>query len=149
MVEPRQSTGNDVTQSSQANSPRRLTKQSAFESPNDVQTNILNSISNAISLGQKNGQTITQRQRLRKTGPFVVDSQSVPDNRIKYAGSWAPPPYEPEADTKKAPQNGPNGHKPVTFHGHFTDFSAIHFSFLPLDTISIRTDVSRTIGQQQ
>lgn len=33
---------------------------------------------------------MTQRQRLRKTGPFAVDSQQIPDARIKYAGSWAP-----------------------------------------------------------
>lgn len=33
---------------------------------------------------------LTQRQRLRKIGPFAVDSQSIPDSRTQFAGSWPP-----------------------------------------------------------
>lgn len=39
-----------------------------------------------------------QRQRLRKIGPFAVDSQSIPDSRTKYAGSWPPPHYESDSE---------------------------------------------------
>lgn len=115
-----QSTGNDVTHSSQANSPRRLTKQSAFELPHsDIQHNVLNSISNAISAtNQKNDPVLTQRQRLRKAGPFAVDSQSIPDSRIKYAGSWPPTSYESDSDNMNSngPQKyGTNAAKQVIF----------------------------------
>lgn len=43
-----------------------------------------------VSNGAKEESYLTQRQRLRKIGPFAVDSQSIPDCRIKYAGAWAP-----------------------------------------------------------
>lgn len=33
---------------------------------------------------------MTQRQRLRKIGPFAVDSQSIPDSRTQFAGYWPP-----------------------------------------------------------
>lgn len=56
-----------------------------------------------------------QRQRLRKTGPFVVHSQSIPDSRAKYAGSWAPPAYESDSEHNfgTTPQTAPNGQKQV------------------------------------
>lgn len=110
-----QSTGNDITQSSQANSPRRLTKQSALESPtNDVNTTVLNANTNAqthekakvpaMHTSKKDEIAPTQRQRLRKIGPFAVDSQSIPDSRTKYAGAWPPPAYESDLE-----QNHPTG----------------------------------------
>lgn len=91
------STGNDITHSSQANSPRRLMKQSAFESPiNDNQ--ILNTGGTPFATAAGKDAILTQRQRLRKTGPFVVHSQSIPDSRTKYAGSWPPPQYESDSE---------------------------------------------------
>lgn len=122
-MSPPKSTGNDITHSSQANSPRRLTKQSAFESPtNDVQGTILNSISGVITqttnLNQKDDSVLTQRQRFRKAGPFAVDSQSIPDSRTKYAGSWPPPAYEsdPENHFNSGGQQTANGQKSVNLN---------------------------------
>lgn len=40
---------------------------------------------------------MSQRQRLRKIGPFAVDSQSIPDSRTKYAGAW-PPGYDSDSE---------------------------------------------------
>lgn len=106
-----QSTGNDVSQNSRANSPRRLTKQTALESPTtEAKTNILYSPrphahhdrTTAGNNTKKEETTAQQRQRLRKVGPFAVDSQSIPDSRVKYAGSWPPPAYESDGE------NGPN-----------------------------------------
>lgn len=110
------STGNDITHSSQANSPRRLMKQSAFESPtNDNQSNILNTVGTPFATAAGKDAILTQRQRLRKTGPFVVHSQSIPDSRIKYAGSWPPPQYEAETDNNNTfappPTTGTTGQK--------------------------------------
>lgn len=107
------STGNDITHSSQVNSPRRLMKQSAFESPtNDVQMNTAATGSGFITAAGKDS-ILTQRQRLRKNGPFVVHSQSIPDSRTKYAGSWAPPAYESDTDSHNAPGPQTNGQKQV------------------------------------
>lgn len=111
-----QSTGNDVTHSSQMNSPRRLTKQSAFESPtNDVQSNAVNACSASTPFTTTSGKDsiLTQRQRLRKTGPFVVQSQSIADSRIKYAGSWAPPAYDSDSENNHAAGPHINGQKQV------------------------------------
>ncbi|XP_055321973.1 protein unc-79 homolog isoform X3 [Sitodiplosis mosellana] len=95
--EKSESTGNDITHSSQANSPRRLMKQSAFESPsNENRSNAYDGTPFATAAGKD--AILTQRQRLRKTGPFVVHSQSIPDSRAKYAGSWAPPQYESDSE---------------------------------------------------
>lgn len=41
-------------------------------------------------VGPKEESFRSQRQRLRKIGPFAVDSQSIPDSRTNFAGSWAP-----------------------------------------------------------
>lgn len=115
-----QSTGNDVTHSSQATSPRRLTKQSAFESPTNDQTaagadrpqTVVNA--NVHGANQKADTVTTQRQRLRKAGPFVVDSQSIPDSRTKYAGAW-PPAYENDSEGNDSAAQ-PSGAKIVRFH---------------------------------
>lgn len=113
-----QSTGNDVSLNSRANSPRRLTKQTALESPTaETKAGALHSPRThahseraAGSSGynvRKDETSAQQRQRLRKIGPFAVDSQSIPDSRSKYAGSWPPPAYESDGDGRLAP-NAPN-----------------------------------------
>ncbi|XP_031621809.1 protein unc-79 homolog isoform X2 [Contarinia nasturtii] len=116
--EKSESTGNDITHSSQANSPRRLMKQSAFESPSSEAQS-----SNALASGNCCGtpfataagkDSILSQRRLRKTGPFVVHSQSIPDSRIKYAGSWAPPQYESDSEnnnTSAHPTTATSGQK--------------------------------------
>lgn len=94
-------------------------KQSAFESPtNDAQSNVLNSGPGTAPFTTAAGKDsiLSQRQRLRKTGPFVVHSQSIPDSRIKYAGSWAPPRTSYESDSENnnmSAQQAANGQKQV------------------------------------
>lgn len=93
------------SQHSRATSPRRLIKQVALESPptnasdeyssshQHQQTTTYKTVSHEIKSDKCNAKEesySTQRQRLRKIGPFAVDSQQVPDARIKYAGSWPP-----------------------------------------------------------
>lgn len=119
-----QSTGNDISQNSRANSPRRLTKQIALESPtNDTQaesSNVLKPISHyeksqghPVTTAKKEETAAMQRQRLRKAGPFAVDSQSIPDSRVKYAGSWPPPAYEADHDHHCNNHSSTTGIKPV------------------------------------
>lgn len=100
-----------MTHSSQTNSPRRLTKQIALESPTDSHTNSTNRsgrenrASSIHSMGIiKKDDMLTQRQRLRKIGPFAVDSQTIPDSRTKYAGAW-PPPYDSDSDPGQSQTN--------------------------------------------
>lgn len=99
-------------------SPRRLIKQIALESPtNDVHASEKNvkppsgndKISHTYAIPNK--KDVTQRQRLRKIGPFAVDSQSIPDSRVKYAGSWPPPSYESDAEANNG-HTATNGQKP-------------------------------------
>lgn len=99
-----QSTGNEMTHSSQTNSPRRLTKQIAMELPTDtyVQSNSRTRAAppqtqGAATATKANETMMNQRQRLRKIGPFAVDSQSIPDSRTKYAGAW-PPSYDSDSE---------------------------------------------------
>lgn len=90
---------------SRVTSPRRLIKQVALESPPnshqllDATSNVVRSVTHEFKSSEPRNQNnqvnkddpyVTQRQRLRKVGPFAVDSQSIPDSRIKYAGAWAP-----------------------------------------------------------
>lgn len=93
-----------LPQHSRATSPRRLIKQVALESPptnasdelsssaqQHQQTTTFKVVAHEIKSDKphaKEESYLTQRQRLRK--PFAVDSQQLPDSRIKYAGSWAP-----------------------------------------------------------
>lgn len=80
-------------------------KQSAFESPpNDIPTSTVNACSASTPFTTTAGKDsiLSQRQRLRKTGPFVVQSQSIADSRIKYAGSWAPPAYDSDSEINNA-----------------------------------------------
>jgi protein unc-79 len=112
----------DVTPTTRANSPRKLIKQVALESPpnnanqnDDPHNTILKSISSSAVKNDKGGNLKndsfkTQRQRLRKVGPFAIGSQSIPDDsKMKYAGCW--PPHDPDdsdgdnEDTQ--PQNNP------------------------------------------
>lgn len=78
---------------------------------------VLNAISGTITQSnhQKDESMVTQRQRLRKAGPFAVDSQSIPDSRTKYAGSWPPPAYESESENNvhSGAQHTQNGQKSV------------------------------------
>lgn len=123
IFQSKQSTGNDISQNSRANSPRRLTKQTALESPtNDTQTeggNMLKPVSHYeksqghhVASVKKEETAAMQRQRIRKAGPFAVDSQSIPDSRVKYAGSWPPPVYE-DHDQHCNNHSSTTGQKPV------------------------------------
>lgn len=73
----------------------------ALDSPNlqnaDYPTTMIRSVTQELKHQERNQSSVTkeetlltQRQRFRKIGPFAVDSQSIPDIRIKYAGAWAP-----------------------------------------------------------
>lgn len=117
-----QSTGNDITHSSQTNSPRRLTKQIALESPStDLHPNASHAMprdrltaTSYMTNASRKDEPMTsnqQRQRLRKIGPFAVDSQSIPDSRTKYAGSWPPPCYESDSEIGNT-SSKPNDPKP-------------------------------------
>lgn len=110
------------SQHSRATSPRRLIKQVALESPptnasdelspsnQHQQTTTLKVVSHEIKSDKssaKEDSYLTQRQRLRKIGPFAVDSQQIPDPRLKYAGSWAPQDESSKTETEN--QNDENG----------------------------------------
>lgn len=92
-------------------SPRRLIKQVALESPPlsnymlDIQSTMYRSVTQEFKADKssmaasgtganvgpaKEEAYMTQRQRLRKIGPFAVDSQSIPDSRTQFAGYWPP-----------------------------------------------------------
>lgn len=92
-------------------------KQSAFESPinDNMQTNAATASSGATPFTTAAGKDsiLTQRQRLRKTGPFVVHSQSIADIRTKYAGAWAPPAYESDSENNQTCGPQMNGQKQV------------------------------------
>ncbi|XP_055384456.1 protein unc-79 homolog isoform X2 [Condylostylus longicornis] len=99
-----ESTKEDISTSTRTNSPRKLIKQVALESPpnaqGDIHTTILKSVSHDPK--QQNGTNIDKKvdlntqppgrakPKLRKVGPFAVDSQSIPDVRSRFAGSWPP-----------------------------------------------------------
>lgn len=118
------------SQHSRATSPRRLIKQVALESPptnasdelstsnQHQQTTTLKIVSHEVKPDKYNAKEesfVTQRQRLRKTGPFAVDSQQIPDSRIKYAGSWAPQSAFAKGETENpAEENGDDGNDQYT-----------------------------------
>lgn len=100
---------------SRATSPRRLIKQVALESPptnasdelstshQHQHTTTLKVVSHEIKSDKstaKEESYLTQRQRLRKAGPFAVDSQQIPDAKIKYAGSWEPQSAKDETENQ-------------------------------------------------
>lgn len=125
------STKDDVTPSSRTQSPRRLIKQVALESPpnaNAPTTNISTAAqdlhSSILKTVQQDTKTATQtaanaahriaaeaqKRPRQKLAPFNVDSNAIPDIRSRYAGSWPPPPYRPpeERDEDEA-EEGTNG----------------------------------------
>ncbi|KAG4066741.1 hypothetical protein HA402_012808 [Bradysia odoriphaga] len=112
------------SQHSRATSPRRLIKQVALESPptnasdeyssshQHQHTTTFKTVSHEIKSDKCNAKEesyLTQRQRLRKTGPFAVDSQQIPDARIKYAGSWPPQDAYLKDDTENQDDDGGGG----------------------------------------
>ncbi|XP_063709308.1 protein unc-79 homolog isoform X4 [Culicoides brevitarsis] len=87
----------DITPTSRGTSPRRLKKQFALhESPpnvghsDDVHSTLVKSVTHDIKVEKHNGSIKGSRQRLRKVGPFAIGSQTIPDSKARYAGSWAP-----------------------------------------------------------
>lgn len=88
---------------SRTTSPRRLTKQTALidspplqnaESPLDLHAALLKAVGHEPKERSKAEQLRPQRQRLRKIGPFAIDSIQIPDSRLKFAGSWQPSNYK-------------------------------------------------------
>ncbi|XP_037956514.1 protein unc-79 homolog isoform X2 [Teleopsis dalmanni] len=126
-----ESTKDDVTPSSRTNSPRRLIKQVALESPpnattaltQDLHTSILKTVSQELKPHLTNGfgtgtnvsatRADSGKKPRQKLVPFTMDSNAMPDIRSRFAGSWPPPPYqppeEPFEDTEDDNDNG-NGH---------------------------------------
>ncbi|XP_016960486.1 protein unc-79 homolog isoform X6 [Drosophila biarmipes] len=108
-----ESTKDDVTPSSRTNSPRRLIKQVALESPpnpnaqlpsqpsTDLHTSILKNVQQELkqSAGASGGAGLTTSSSIKrprqKLAPFNVDSNAIPDIRSRFAGSWPPPPFQP------------------------------------------------------
>ncbi|XP_037730939.1 protein unc-79 homolog isoform X2 [Drosophila subpulchrella] len=108
-----ESTKDDITPSSRTNSPRRLIKQVALESPPnpnaqlpsqpsmDLHSSILKNVQqelkqNAEASGGGGLTTSNSIKRPRqKLAPFNVDSNAIPDIRSRFAGSWPPPPFQP------------------------------------------------------
>ncbi|XP_044313360.1 protein unc-79 homolog isoform X6 [Drosophila rhopaloa] len=107
-----ESTKDDVTPSSRTNSPRRLIKQVALESPPnpnaqlpsqpsvDLHTSILKNVQQELkqNAGASGGGLTSSNSIKRprqKLAPFNVDSNAIPDIRSRFAGSWPPPPFQP------------------------------------------------------
>nr|XP_016995388.2 protein unc-79 homolog [Drosophila takahashii] len=128
-----ESTKDDVTPSSRTNSPRRLIKQVALESPpnpnaqlpsqpsTDLHTSILKNVQKELkqSAGASGGggglATSNSIKRPRqKLAPFNVDSNAIPDIRSRFAGSWPPPPFQPvdpePDDDEEIGAEASNGH---------------------------------------
>ncbi|XP_034664279.1 protein unc-79 homolog isoform X3 [Drosophila subobscura] len=138
-----ESTKDDVTPSSRTNSPRRLIKQVALESPPnpnapstsqqpsqqppaDLHTSILKNVQQELkhSSGVAAGGGLTSSNSIKrprqKLAPFNVDTNAIPDIRSRFAGSWPPPPFQPaEPDPDDDGEDGvgeaTNGHG--TSHG--------------------------------
>ncbi|XP_043063036.1 protein unc-79 homolog isoform X6 [Drosophila yakuba] len=106
-----ESTKDDVTPSSRTNSPRRLIKQVALESPPnpnaqlqsqpsaDLHTSILKNVQQDLRQNAPEGNGLTTSNSIKrprqKLAPFNVDSNAIPDIRSRFAGSWPPPPFQP------------------------------------------------------
>ncbi|KQS38789.1 protein unc-79 homolog isoform X3 [Drosophila erecta] len=106
-----ESTKDDVTPSSRTNSPRRLIKQVALESPPnpnaqlpsqpsaDLHTSILKNVQQDLKQNAPEGNGLTTSNSIKrprqKLAPFNVDSNAIPDIRSRFAGSWPPPPFQP------------------------------------------------------
>ncbi|XP_017036034.1 protein unc-79 homolog isoform X1 [Drosophila kikkawai] len=128
-----ESTKDDVTPSSRTNSPRRLIKQVALESPPnpnaqlpsqpsaDLHTSILKNVQQELkqNAGANGGGGLTTSNSIKrprqKLAPFNVDTNAIPDIRSRYAGSWPPPPFqpvdpEPDDDGDEIGAETTNGH---------------------------------------
>ncbi|KPU80262.1 uncharacterized protein Dana_GF18469, isoform G [Drosophila ananassae] len=129
-----ESTKDDATPSSRTNSPRRLIKQVALESPPnpiaqlpsqppaDLHTSILKNVQQELkqtaggSSGTAGLTTSNSIKRPRqKLAPFNVDTNAIPDIRSRFAGSWPPPPFqpvnpEPDDDMDEGEAEVSNGH---------------------------------------
>lgn len=97
---------------SRSTSPRRLTKQNALadspphqnsDNPNDLHATLLRVVGTDHKDKNKSEQLRPQRQRLRKTGPFAIDSIQIPDSRLNFAGAWQPSNYKPEEEEPEEP----------------------------------------------
>ncbi|KAL5284179.1 UNC79 family protein [Megaselia abdita] len=77
----------ELSTSSRAQSPRRLTKQVALDTMKTPPEEQGHSTREGKFLQR-------QRPKLKKVGPLAADSQVEPDSR-KYVGSWAPPSLDP------------------------------------------------------
>lgn len=95
-----ESTRDDVTPSTRGNSPRKLIKQCALESPpsailphhEDIHSTIVKSVSQDIRIDSKTEKFRSQRNRLRKVGLFANETTpNVSDAKVRYAGSFPPP----------------------------------------------------------
>lgn len=142
------------SQHSRATSPRRLIKQVALESPPTnasdelstsnphQQTTTLKIVSHEIKSDKSNAKEesyLTQRQRFRKSGPFAVDSQQIPDVRIKYAGAWPPP----DAAAKDETENQLDEND-VTANDHYSaEPKQVGSQFSPSDDFQIDENVFR------
>lgn len=94
------STREDVTPNSRSNSPRKLTKQIALESPpthlsgpDDIHSTLVKTVTHDFKYERNMGRDGTyraQRNRLRKVGLFAMDAHTTTDTKVKHAGSWQP-----------------------------------------------------------
>lgn len=129
-----ESTKDDATPSSRTNSPRRLIKQVALESPPnpnaqlpsqapaDLHTSILKNVQQdlkqtAVGSGGTAGLTTSNsiKRPRQKLAPFNVDTNAIPDIRSRFAGSWPPPPFqpvdpEPDDEMEEGEAEVSNGH---------------------------------------
>ncbi|XP_033232349.1 protein unc-79 homolog isoform X5 [Drosophila pseudoobscura] len=145
-----ESTKDDVTPSSRTNSPRRLIKQVALESPPnpnapstsqqptqppaDLHTSILKNVQQELKqsaggapAGGAAGGGLTSSNSIKrprqKLAPFNVDTNAIPDIRSRFAGSWPPPPFQPaEPDPD---DEGDDGVGEAT-NGHGTSHGTAH-----------------------
>ncbi|XP_020814135.1 protein unc-79 homolog isoform X3 [Drosophila serrata] len=129
-----ESTKDDVTPSSRTNSPRRLIKQVALESPPnpnaqlpsqppaDLHTSILKNVQQELkqNAGANGGGGLTTSNSIKrprqKLAPFNVDTNAIPDIRSRYAGSWPPPPFQP-VDTEPDDDGDEIGAETTNGHG--------------------------------
>ncbi|XP_055852716.1 protein unc-79 homolog isoform X5 [Episyrphus balteatus] len=110
-----ESTKDDITPSSRGTSPRRLIKQVAMDSPQDLHASILKAVSHdPVSGKQQPKDRGAQRGRGPRKVPFVVDTHAVSDIRSKYAGYWPPPSQKDESDMddEGATNGSQSDHKP-------------------------------------
>lgn len=114
---------------SRSTSPRKLTKQTALidsppnqnsDNPNDLHATLLRVVSHDPKDSKNKCDHLRpQRQRLRKTGPFAIDSIQIPDSRLNFAGSWQPQDYKPDEEEEQEEQES---------HVSFNETARPHYS---------------------